>query len=190
MSQLETYYNEHATHARQHEDHRERMTAIVLTFAGVLIGLVTFAGLSLTALPAAISLVVLGIFGLLASGKHYERFRMHTTVMETIRNEMDRVASDPGVEPKSLSSLRIAGETKHYDEFSWPWASEATSDRQANAKAWIARRRTRFFWELIHVGVAVIGLAICSAIVYKSCVGRPSPGGGKAHHESPSHVAG
>jgi hypothetical protein len=183
MSLLETYYNEHATHARQHEDHRERMTAIVLTFASVLIGLVTFAELSLQALPAAISLVLLGIFGLLASGKHYERFRMHTTVMERIRNEMDRVAANPSITPMSLSSLRIAGETQHYDEFSWPWAPEATSARQTNAKAWIARRRTRFFWELIHVGVALIGLAICGTIVYKSYFGRPTPASERVHHE-------
>jgi hypothetical protein len=168
MSQLEFYFNEHAAHARQHEDHREHITTAVLTLAGIMITLVTFAGLTWNALPAAASVVLLGIFGYMAAGKHYERFRLHTAVLEKIRDEIDRVNLTPGSVSASLRSLRLAGENEHYQNFSWPFAPNTTSVRQANAKAWIARRRTRLFWEVLHLGVALIGIALCSAIVIKS----------------------
>jgi len=186
MSQLETYYNEHATHARQHEDHREHITSAILALAGILITLITFAQMSLRSLPAAISLVFLGLLGFLAAGKHYERFRMHTTIMEKIRDEMDRVSATPGAQAASLSTLRNDGLQEHYKNFAWPWPPEKTPALQANAKAWIARRRTRFFWELLHVGVAVIGLTICLAIIVRTQL--PKTGGAHTVRALPTPI--
>jgi hypothetical protein len=47
MEHLQHYYDEHAQQARQHEDQRERVTNIILSIAGVLIGLITFSEFSL-----------------------------------------------------------------------------------------------------------------------------------------------
>ena len=73
MAELETFYKDHADQARQHEAQRERMTNLILTIAGVLVGLITFSKLALWSLPAALAITVLGIFGIFFAGKHYER---------------------------------------------------------------------------------------------------------------------
>ena len=119
---LKDFYDEHAAQARQHEDQRERMTNIILSVAGILIGLITFAELSVWSSPAAVSLILLGLFGYVFAGKHYERVRFHTTIMEAIRDEMDRVAGQPDAEVKALSALRTEGKTQHYEKFRWPFS--------------------------------------------------------------------
>jgi hypothetical protein len=167
MSELENYYNEHASQARQHEDQREHMTNILLAVAGVLIGLITHAELSLSSLPAAVALIVLGIFGFLFAGKHYERFKFHTEIMSAIRDDIDCVKQNPKSQPKPLKDLRSAGAKKHYEEFVWPTLSKTDSKKQANARSWIARQRLHVFWEAVHVLVAVIGLALSISIVIK-----------------------
>src|SRR5262249_29150235 len=63
MSSLENYYKEHADQARQHENQRERMTNIMLAVGGILVGFVTYSKLSLLSLPAALLVLVLGVFG-------------------------------------------------------------------------------------------------------------------------------
>src|SRR4051794_24461307 len=120
MSELQEYYNEHAAQARQHENDRERMTSIILSVAGVLVGLITFAKLSVGALPAALAIVALGIFGFLFAGKHYERFRFHTSIMAEIRDEIDRLRLAPNEAPRPLAELRDAGDARHYRTFTWP----------------------------------------------------------------------
>jgi hypothetical protein len=173
VSQLEAYYNEHATHARQHEDQREHMTNVVLAVSGVLIGLVTYSELSLWSLSAALTLVILGLFGFVFAGKHYERFRFHTAIMGAIRTEIDRVRATPNSPTKSLAQLRSDGEQEHYSSFKWPKFSGTNSREQAGAKSWIARQRLHLFWELVPILVAVIGLGLCVAIVGKATATSP-----------------
>ena len=174
MSLLETYYNEHAAQARQHEDQREKMTNVVLSVAGVLIGLITFSNLSRWSLPAAGAVVLLGVFGFFASGKHYERFKFHTAIMATIRTEIDRLARQPpGTPSKSLTQLRADGASEHYQNFTWPEFSGTNSGSQARAKSWIARQRTHVFWETVHILVALIGIALCATIAIKWNLEKP-----------------
>jgi hypothetical protein len=174
LSDLENYYNEHATQARQHEDQREHMTNIVLAVSGVLVGLVTYSELSLWSLPAALTLVILGLFGFVFAGKHYERFRFHTEIMSAIRAELDRVRATPNSPVKSLSQLRSDGATQHYSSFKWPKFSGTNSVAQAGAQSWIARQRLHVFWEFVHILVAVIGIGLCVAIVAKTMAASPS----------------
>jgi hypothetical protein len=118
MDTLQSYYDEHAAQARNHEGQRERATNLILSIAGLLVGFVTFAKLSLWSLPAAICVVLLGIFGFVFAGKHYERFRYHTQIMEAIRLEIERVSNHhPKITPKSLSDLRSDGEDNHYEVY-------------------------------------------------------------------------
>jgi hypothetical protein len=160
MNELQNYYNEHAEQARQHESHREKMTNLILGVAGVLIGLITFSDFSLASLPAALTLVALGIYGYLFAGKHYERNRFHTTIMKHVRREIDRCEADQDATPASLSELRSNGEKDHYETFKWPRFRGTRSDPQASAISWIARQRLHPFWEIIHIFVAVLGVGL------------------------------
>lgn len=164
MNALENYYNEHAEQARQHESHREKMTNIILGVAGVLIGLITFTELALTSIPAALTLIALGIFGYLFAGKHYERNRFHTTIMKHVRSEIDRCNSDADAVPAALSELRASGEKEHYEKFKWPRFRGTRSQPQSTATSWIARQRLHPFWEAIHILIACVGLALLVAI--------------------------
>jgi hypothetical protein len=46
------------------------------------------------AMAVAISLVVLGLFGFLATAKYYERFRMSMSRVGRLREELDRLHAD------------------------------------------------------------------------------------------------
>jgi hypothetical protein len=167
MADLQDYYDEHADHARQHEDQRERVTNIILSIAGVLVGLVTFAEMSLWALPAALSLVLLGVYGYFFSGKHYERFRFHSAILLEIRAEMDRLAMYPAARPRPFALLRRKGREKHYRDFRWPRLFGSSDPLQGRANSWIARQRLHIFWELVHILVALLGIGLCVAIGLK-----------------------
>jgi hypothetical protein len=164
LQSLQSYYDEHAAQARRHEEQRERVTNLMLSIAGLLVGLITFAKLSLWALPAAVCIVLLGAYGFLFAGKHYERFRFHTEILRAIRHEIERVSEQPDEKAKSLSDLRSEGEEKHYKDFVWPRFQGTKIKPQANARSWIARQRLHVFWEFVHLLVVAIGLALCVAI--------------------------
>lgn len=173
MDELKEYYNEHASQARQHEDQRERMTNIILSIAGVLIGLITFSELSIWSVPASISVIIIGFYGFLFAGKHYERFKFHTSIMKAIRDEIDRIALDKNAVQSTLQSLREKGESNHYKKFTWPRFSGTDSELQAGAKSWIARQRVHTFWELIHILVLIIGIGLTTAIIIKTMTHSP-----------------
>jgi hypothetical protein len=173
VAELETFYKDHSDQARQHEAQRERMTNLVLAITGVLVGLVTFSKLALWALPAALTVSALGIFGYCFAGKHYERYRYHASIMQAARDEMDRLAAAPGTTPRPLSAIRSEGETKHYQKFTWPRLRGTGNPLQAQAKSWIARQRLHVFWEAVHILVAVIGVALSVAIGVKAVSGSP-----------------
>jgi hypothetical protein len=168
----ERFYDEHASQARMHEEQRERVTNIILSIAGVLVGLVTFAKLSYWALPAALSVIILGGYGYLFSGRHYERNRFHTKVMSKVRDEIDRVQGDENAIPEPLSTLRCRAGKEHYREFVWPSFSGSRDKEQSGAKSWIARQRLHIFWELVHLIIAALGLALCLAIVLNERLGE------------------
>jgi hypothetical protein len=170
---LQSYYDDHASQARQHEGQRERVTNIVLSIAGLLIGLVTFANLQLWSLIAAGSIILLGIYGFLFSGKHYERFKFHTAVLQAFRKEIERAHNDPEYGKVSLSSLRASATEKHYREFVWPKFSGTNDKAQAAATSWIARQRLHVFWEAVHLLIVGIGLALCIAILLKHVLEGP-----------------
>lgn len=162
MAELENFYNEHASQARQHEDHRERVTNIILSINGALIAFITFSNLSISSLWASLSIVFLGVYGFFFAGKHYERFRYHTSIMGVIRKEIDRLYKDPGAIKRSLKDLRDEGEKNHYDTFTWP-----SFGSQVKAISWIARQRVHVFWELIHILLIFIGLGLSATILIK-----------------------
>jgi len=173
MDELESYYNEHASQARQHENQRERITSIILTVATILTGFITANALSSLAIIASISVSLLGMFGFLFAGKHYERSNFHTAIMKQIRNEIDRFSLNKEGGRASLQSLRAKGEQEHYTHFVWPKFSGTDSVAQKNAKSWIARQRTHVFWEMLHILVFLIGIMWTVAILSEDRSEKP-----------------
>jgi len=158
-------YEEHASQAQQNENQRVLMTGIVLTMAGAVLSLITFAKAALYTWPLSLFLVGVGIYGWLFSEKHYERNRLHTTIMRVYRDEIENEMSGsrPNTgSPKTLAQLREDGEREHYDKYPGP-----QSEYQRKAKSWIARQRLGLFWEGLHLGVVAIGLLLLLFIIYR-----------------------
>lgn len=187
MAELENFYNEHATQARQHEDHRERMTNIILSIDGVLVGLITFSQLSIWSIFPSACIIILGFYGFLFAGKHYERFKFHTSIMGAIRNEIDQLYLNPQKEKRSLASLRDEGSSNHFRKFTWPTLirkkksdNQDTEKKESNvpetptivtqgqATSWIARQGAHVFWETIHLLMILIGFGLMTAISIKN----------------------
>jgi hypothetical protein len=83
-------YKENCDQGRHHEGQRATVTNLVLTLAGVFVGLITFdQKLTVADRPAAIFVVVLGLYGALCSAKHYERFRAQMQRASAYRNKLD-----------------------------------------------------------------------------------------------------
>lgn len=170
MEKIELYkimYEEHATHARKHEEQRERITGLVLSIASILIGFITFAKFSMASLAVSVSIIMLGIYGYFFAGKHYERFKFHTKIMRAMRHELNAISRDIAHVEKPMATLRAEAEKKHYEEFTWPTFSRGNSFAQNNAKSWVARQRLHVFWEAIHLMIIVIGMGLTISILAK-----------------------
>jgi hypothetical protein len=68
--------------ARAHETYRANIATLVITLTGILVGT-----LSIDLGPRHhrviyLAIAVLGLYGALASAKHYERFRMHVAIAQ------------------------------------------------------------------------------------------------------------
>jgi hypothetical protein len=84
-------YKEHADEARQHENQRERMTALVIAVGGGSLALATskIEGVNVGLLGGA--LVVLGLYGAVFSLKHYERNRRHAAMLKGIGRRLEEL---------------------------------------------------------------------------------------------------
>jgi hypothetical protein len=164
LDSLWKFYEEHGSHARAHEDQRERMTGLLITIAGVLIAFFGAKEASLAVqLTGAALLVVLGVYGYCFSLKHYERNRFHTKIMGAIRSEIDLALATPEHSTTSLTDLRASGEKKHYDQF----PKEDLNDPRRLAKSMLARSRLNRYWAWVPLFVALVGVclgiaALCS----------------------------
>ena len=70
--------SEQMTYARHHETLRERSTQIVLVIAGILLAVARLPGVQdVATVPLGIALMVIGVFGMLISLKHYEKHQEH-----------------------------------------------------------------------------------------------------------------
>ncbi len=80
--------------AKQSEDQRSNLTGLIVVVASAIQGGLTQTGLNKSALPLTIMLIVLGIFGIIASIKLYERFRRHVRYGFFIRKRLEELHPD------------------------------------------------------------------------------------------------
>lgn len=132
-------YNEHITQARQHEDQRERMTALIVVVAAAAMAFISQDGLEYFDLVLSVPLIILGAFGARFSFKHYERNRMHVKIASgyllSINNE--------------IYNIRKAHEKQHNKEY--PKSNE-----------WSVHKN----WEGIHIGVSIIGVLLSVLVIW------------------------
>jgi uncharacterized membrane protein len=81
-------------HARQHEDQRAAIAGLIVLIATAIQGGLTQTGLHKNALPLTIMLIVIGIFGMIAGIKLYERSKLHSARVRKLRERIDELNPD------------------------------------------------------------------------------------------------
>ncbi|MFI0242887.1 hypothetical protein [Streptomyces sp. NPDC016845] len=161
------FYEEHAAQARQHENLRATVTSTLAAIAATVVGLCGVGGLSKADAPAAVVVILLGALGVALSLKHYERNRMHSAILNVIRNEIDSI-SPAGA--KSLRKLREDGESRNQSEFrAFKLPEVRVLGRRISLKRskttrkpspWVDGVRLHILWVGLPIGIAFIGVAV------------------------------
>lgn len=131
-------YEEQVRHARHHETMRAQSTHLIVVISAALL-----AFLSSTAASngphwlLGVLVIVLNVYGLIMSLKHYERSRLHVTVAAQYR---DVISDNSAADDLKLNDVRRAGHKAHEERFSW-----------------IRRFRAYVMWSGLHLVLAVIG---------------------------------
>lgn len=137
------YWRDQRAQARQCEDQRAAMTNFLLLLAAAAVAFVSQLGLVRQALPATGLLALLGCFGMAASAKYYERYRVHTgqavRLSELLAEHTGAPSHDVALEP-----ARIA---------------------QRAAGGWLARVQLRHFWLTLHALIGSAGLTLSVVIM-------------------------
>lgn len=138
--------NEHMTQARHQEILRSSMTTLLVTLSGAIVGLITFdKELSTTDLAPSILLFFLGVFGVLFSAKHYERFNYHIARVRSYRNALERC----------------------FPEIQWKELREEADSYHASKFARLAKQRQSSLWLVLHGVNAALGLVLAAVILLR-----------------------
>ena len=76
---------------KQHEDQRAAITGLVVVIAAAIQGGLTQTGFTRSALPLSITLIILGLFGMLACAKLHERASLHQLRARRLRQRIDEL---------------------------------------------------------------------------------------------------
>ena len=88
---------ENWTQARHSEDQRATITNLIVVIASIDQGALTQTGFTKSSLPLTILLIILGIYGMIASAKLYERYRHHIYRAGRLRERLDELCPDAQV---------------------------------------------------------------------------------------------
>jgi hypothetical protein len=107
------FFEEDWRQVRQEENQRTAFSNIVFLIASAVLGLLTQFGLHRESLPLTILLIVLGIFGGIASEKLYERSKLHMELAWAWRRRLYELHPDTHVE-------RMVGEADEINRKRFP----------------------------------------------------------------------
>jgi hypothetical protein len=159
------YYEEHASQARQHENLRATVTSILSATAAAVVGLASIRGINKADLPAGFIVVLLALLGIALNIKHYERNRLHTTILEAVRNEITRLDQDETAAPKTTQEIRREAEDAHNSKFRFfsnaeeKSAKGAPGDAPAKPSPW-TKIRLHILWLGLPVSIGVVGVLV------------------------------
>lgn len=94
---------------KQHEDQRAAITGLIVVIASAIQGGLTQTGLTKSALLLTTTLLFLGIFGMLACAKLYERAKLHSNRANHIRKRLEEL--HPTLQ---VQTLLDASDKEHY----------------------------------------------------------------------------
>jgi hypothetical protein len=126
------------------EDQRATLTNIILTVSALGLGFISQKGLSGPSLPVAMGLVLLGLYGTLASAKLYERSLLHERQADALFELLEKLHPTIG-----LGHARQFARTNH----------------EHDHKIMYNRVRLHAVWEALHLGVAGAGFLIVLLIL-------------------------
>lgn len=137
-------YQEKIIHARHHETLRAQATNLIVVISGALLAFLS----SNAASPGrqvilGSFLILVNIYGLLMSLKHYERSRHHIAVAAKYRDFLSRNTAIFGT---TLNDTRQLGRDEHEGEFSV-----------------VGKLRTYALWSGLHLLLAVFGGVVAFA---------------------------
>lgn len=129
--------------AKQSEDQRATLTNIILTVASAVIALIVQKGLTKDTIPLSIFLIVLGIYGGIASEKLYERHQMHIERGRAYRDEICELRPNAPIQ-----TARNQADIKHKSKFPK-----------------LSKIRLHYLWLTLHVLITLTGLILCVMII-------------------------
>ncbi|MFF3208403.1 hypothetical protein [Streptomyces sp. NPDC002962] len=138
------FWQEQRDQARQSENQRAAMTNIVLVVAAAGIGFVVRQGLGdRSNLPVTAGLMLLGLYGALASAKYRERFAMHMHEAKLMRRRLDALYPALGLEADR----------------------QAARDGHQRQHRLLYQVRLHQLWTSLHLGIALMGAALAVASI-------------------------
>lgn len=129
--------------SRHLEEQRATITNIILLIASVILGFVAQKGTGYELLPLTILLIVLGVYGAIATEKLYERYTFHS---ERARHYLKRI------------------DELHPTAQVWALRSQADAKHSAEAKR-LVKLRLHALWTSLHVGISITGLVLTALIL-------------------------
>ena len=157
-------HDEHAAQARQHENQRERIANYILIIVGILVTFISNSNFAAYSIPASMLLIILGIYGFMFTRKHYERNRLHVSILSKFLEEINKELTKKNSSKSTLKEIRNAGEQTHYENFPEKEADKTQQEEKVNktqqekAKDWSARHRLNSYWLAIPIFSVAIGL--------------------------------
>ncbi|HEY3304927.1 MAG TPA: hypothetical protein VGL70_15490 [Candidatus Binatia bacterium] len=112
--------------ARAHETYRADISKLVITLAGILVGTLSVTGVTPRGEKVVwLAVGVLGIYGALASAKHYERNRMHVATAQHLLDKLKDLAGFQSDLNKVFKDFQSARNWKHSPlaslSLNWLW---------------------------------------------------------------------
>ena len=132
--------------ARQSEDQRAVISNLIIIIATVIHGVLTQTGFTKNALPLTILLIFLGLYGIVASAKLYERHQFHIHRARKLRLRLDELHPDAQVK-KTLD--------------------EASKEHWANYPFLSQRIRLHIVWLTLHTLIATLGVIYTIIILFR-----------------------
>lgn len=132
--------------SKQSEDQRSNITNIIVVISVAIQGVLTQTGFTKNALPLTITLIGVGIFGVVATAKLYERSRYHYEVMRQIRKKLEILHPD--------TTIRACLDAA--------WQEHSKKHPLISTKI-----RLYAVWSALHVLIAALGVIYTLIILFK-----------------------
>jgi hypothetical protein len=145
---LLAYLKENCDQARHHEVQRERVTAIVASTTGLIMGLFGFSSSwshpSSVHLAIPFFLIILGAWGYLAAWKHHERSRMHVQRIRALRKRLSALS---GIDLEAVNAEAYQAHVSRFGDSA------------------LYESRTHLIWKAFPIIVSLIGVAVAANIL-------------------------